>query len=702
MSPVSGCGLAVPQMRTDKKVGPQSANPGETDHYQTTAASSQSNGDGHQSTSPEADVRLFFDVLYGGGTGFCHVVYGKDPYCDGDKPPRFRFWSEKHERHAFAYPDDADAAVAKALELSARGLDVYVSTSLMRTGVSREKTQTAGLWCLHADIDHTGLNLDAVADLGWCAIASGTVGHYHLYIPLSEPITEALFAALQNPLVELVGGDAKKAGNDVLRPPCTRNFKPTVDKGDPLAVHWAVRPTGGRISPRTLAAQAGVDFDHPGPPPGGGAKANGGAKAKKTGDTTGAKAATNGEAPNGEPVNLALYPKVLKALRLVTTNPPDRSVDAYRILCACVDDGLTKAQGGWALRRRDDLAEWLDGNDAGELERTWEKITQRRADDKDDGAQPDPAMTGAAFILDAPTEVPALWGQGADVLWPEGEGLMIAGVIGLGKTTLAGQLVHAQLFGGDVLDLPVRTIEGRILYLAMDRPRQIARSLRRQFREEDRAVVSKQLVVRPGPPPEDLAKAPKLLAEMAEQYGADYVYVDSVKDAAIGLSEDEVGAAYNRGRQLLLASGRNICELHHPIKTKGKTPSSIDDVYGSTWLTAGCGSVILLVGNPGDQVFKLLHVKPCVDKVGPFSLLHDRDAGQITIFEKVDLVKLTETNLLKGITAKAAAIVLNETAKPTPAEIESARYKLDKLVGKGLRRQEGEKGRGHATTWFRA
>lgn len=91
-------------------------------HRQDQAADAvQSNGDRGQSTSPEADVRLFLDMLYGGGTGFCHVVYGKDPYRDGDKPPRFRFWSEKHERHAFAYPADADAAVAKVLEFLRAG-----------------------------------------------------------------------------------------------------------------------------------------------------------------------------------------------------------------------------------------------------------------------------------------------------------------------------------------------------------------------------------------------------------------------------------------------------------------------------------------------------------------------------------------------------------------------------------------------------
>ena len=370
----------VAPMRTEAEKEGGGPGPRAATHYQNrsphrqdqAADAVQSNGDRGQSTSPEADVRLFLDMLYGGGTGFCHVVYGKDPYRDGDKPPRFRFWSEKHERHAFAYLDDADAAVAKVLELSAWGLDVYVSTSLMRTGVSREKTQTAGLWCLHADIDHTGLSLHAVAQLGWCAIASGTVGHYHLYIPLTEPITEALFQALQNPLVELVEGDAKKAGNDVLRPPCTYNFKPTLDGGDPVPVKWAVRPTGRRHNPRTLAAQADVDFDHPAPPlPSGsgrgGAKANGAAKAKKT-----------GERAKAEEFDLDKFPEVKAALN---KDSGDRSADTYGVLAACYRAHLTFAQGCWVVYQSPQLSERLD--DRGEdheidLQRCWRVIEDQQ------------------------------------------------------------------------------------------------------------------------------------------------------------------------------------------------------------------------------------------------------------------------------------------------------------------------------------
>lgn len=129
-------------------------------------------------------------------------------------------------------------------------------------------------------------------------------------------------------------------------------------------------------------------------------------------------------------------------------------------------------------------------------------------------------VDGARFILDRPATVPAVWGKGTQVLWAEGEALMIAGGQGLGKTTLAGQLVRALLGVGDgaVLGLPVACQGEPVLYLAMDRPRQIARSLGRQFTEADRAALG-GLLVRPGPPPADMAAHPLLLAGAPQALG---------------------------------------------------------------------------------------------------------------------------------------------------------------------------------------
>jgi hypothetical protein len=51
------------------------------------------------------------------------------------------------------------------------------------------------------------------------------------------------------------------------------------------------------------------------------------------------------------------------------------------------------------------------------------------------------------------------------------------------------------------------------------------------------------------------------------------------------------------------------------VKARKPTP---DDVYGSTWLTAGTGSVILLHGEPGDPIVSMHHLKKPVAEGGPY------------------------------------------------------------------------------------
>ncbi len=251
---------------------------------------------------------------------------------------------------------------------------------------------------------------------------------------------------------------------------------------------------------------------------------------------------------------------------------------------------------------------------------------------------------GASFILDIPHTIPALWGEGQRVLWPEGESLMICGLPGLGKTTLAGMLIRAQLggVGQQVLGLRVAPQPGKILYLAMDRPAQIARSLHRQFDETRRDVLGDRLVVWKGPPPADVAANPHLLAELAERAGASVVYLDSVKDAAVGLSEDAVGAGYNRARQHLLNKGVELAELHHTVKHSagGGQPGTVADVYGSVWLSSGTGSIILLTGQPGDPIVGFRHIRQPAEEVGPLRLSHDETSGTMSILSGTDPVEV--------------------------------------------------------------
>lgn len=309
---------------------------------------------------------------------------------------------------------------------------------------------------------------------------------------------------------------------------------------------------------------------------------------------------------------------------------------------------------------------------------------------------------GDAFVLEVPVTPPAVWGHGDAVGWAEGEALMLVGPPGVGKTTLVVQLVAARLgLDSDVLGLPVQPGTRRVLYLAMDRPPQIARAMARVFREEHRHTLTEGLVVWKGPPPADLARSPEMLSEMCLRADADTVVVDSLKDAVLKLSDDEAGSGYNRARQQALIAGVQIVELHHQRKAGGdnKKPTKLDDVYGSAWLTAGAGSVIGLWGEAGDPVVQLTHLKQPMEPLGPWQIIHDHAAGRSDVHYETDVLRMVGQRGIAGLTPQALARSLFSTGRPTPSEVEKARRKLDKYVSGGLLiRRGGQRGGGHHRT----
>lgn len=304
----------------------------------------------------------------------------------------------------------------------------------------------------------------------------------------------------------------------------------------------------------------------------------------------------------------------------------------------------------------------------------------------DAGDAPARLKDGATFILDAPQNVPAVWGFGDEVFWATGEALMIVGPPGVGKTTLTGQLVRGLLgLEQSVLGLHVAPASGRVLYLAMDRPAQIARALRRAFTEDERGVLADNLRVWEGPPPGDVARHTDLLVTLAHLAGATAVIVDSLKDAAVGLTEDEIGAGYNRARQTALANGIQVLELHHLVKRgpNGNKPNTLADVYGSAWLTAGAGSVLLLWGAAGDPMVEAVHLKQPAAEVGPLRLLHDHAAGATSVIGGGSLTEIVASAGAKGMAAKDAARAVYQADDPSKSEVEKTRNKLKRLAAKG-------------------
>jgi hypothetical protein len=218
-------------------------------------------------------------------------------------------------------------------------------------------------------------------------------------------------------------------------------------------------------------------------------------------------------------------------------------------------------------------------------------------------------ISGAAFALDAPTRIASIWGSGTNVLWAAGEPALLYGPDGVGKTTLTQQLVLRLVGIGPprLLGHAVPRAEGKVLYLALDRHPQAARSMRRMVTEQDRETLDERFVVWQGTAPFDLVRHPESLAEFAHERGAGVVVIDSLKDIAPKLSDEDTGGAINRAWQLCVEAGVEVLSLHHPRKAQAdnKKPRTLADVYGSRWLTAGCGSVLLLWGDAGDPVVEL-------------------------------------------------------------------------------------------------
>jgi replicative DNA helicase len=300
-------------------------------------------------------------------------------------------------------------------------------------------------------------------------------------------------------------------------------------------------------------------------------------------------------------------------------------------------------------------------------------------------------VDGATFVLGAPDHVPAVWGHdGAEVIWPEDEYLLVTGPVGVGKTTIVQQVIRARLgLADEVLGYAVKASARNVLLLALDRPAQIARSMKRMFGEGDQEVLERRLkVVTAGLG--DVIADPAYLARLVERNDADSLIVDALKDTATPLTDDVVGSSISTALRRAVAAGAQTVAVHHHRKATGenKKPSMIDDVYGSKWITAGAGSVVCIWGQPSDLVVELLHLKAPAEDVGPLKRIHDHRAGRTTLHEHATVRDLfVASDLTSGITAPDIARIVYDKAKPTANEIEKVRRKLERYVEEGFARR---------------
>lgn len=247
-----------------------------------------------------------------------------------------------------------------------------------------------------------------------------------------------------------------------------------------------------------------------------------------------------------------------------------------------------------------------------------------------------PSVDADTFVFDTPDDVPAVWGvDGKKVLWARGQGLIVLASQGVGKTTLALRLVEGLLgLSESVLELPIRRAEKNVLYMAMDRPQQISGAMKRVFYMHGRVLTARGLRVLTGPPPKDLGRNPDFLLEACLEMDAGFVIVDSLKDGVLGLSNEEVAQGWNRAVQLCLREGVEVCVLHHPPKGKYADPekvADVDDAYGSTFVTAGMGSVIQMWAKADSAYVELSQLKFPAGKLSPLLLRRDNREGSFEV-----------------------------------------------------------------------
>jgi len=227
-----------------------------------------------------------------------------------------------------------------------------------------------------------------------------------------------------------------------------------------------------------------------------------------------------------------------------------------------------------------------------------------------------------------------LWGTGETILLARGESLMIAGREGVGKTTIAAQVARARLGGLDPLGVPWRVLghlvdpledaDAVVVYLALDRPRQVARLLAAMFEGQPDEVRSRMLVIRaPALEAVQAGRAAFLEWLLAQVDGRPIglAILDSLKDVMLKPTSDEEAGRWHVIRSAIVGElDVPLIELHH-LKKRTEEGGN-DSVFGSALLTAGPGSILQIHGRPGDGDYLLEHTKMPAWQQPPLKITH--------------------------------------------------------------------------------
>ena len=325
----------------------------EADETQTQAASATRIPE----SSAQDDVLDYLDAVFGDGEGYVMVLVGIDGYIS-------KTGAYDHARYvpgAFEWPAQRDELIDAIGDFSPEA-DFYLCPYLMPEEKRSKYLDGIDMRMIHADGDGK-VDIDKVREINGFAVGSGTPGHAHVYVSLSESVERHEHERLCRALgIYLGDADAKISTSDVLRPPGTLNHKARARGQQSRSVEWLVRPDGARWDPEALAALLDAD------------KVDVRKSTRRERDTY----------DYGEPFDLSRYPKIKAAIDEMSLRADelgtDRSFDTFRVVAAVKDAGLTIVNAEWAVRQRGDLAERLDDRGDDDLLTCWDRVEEKEGD----------------------------------------------------------------------------------------------------------------------------------------------------------------------------------------------------------------------------------------------------------------------------------------------------------------------------------
>jgi hypothetical protein len=260
---------------------------------------------------------------------------------------------------------------------------------------------------------------------------------------------------------------------------------------------------------------------------------------------------------------------------------------------------------------------------------------------------------GADIVAAADATVPGVWGEHPHVLWAKGEAFMIAGSTGTGKTTLAQQILLRRMGvkTEPLFDLAIETSVRPVLYLAIDRENQAARSFRRMASELPRGRLLWHADLGLYNPTNDV---PERFIDWLMMHRCGTLVIDSLY-ALIGSGKDEMLGWYTQMVRALGQAEIELLVLHHFRKGSGEEGGAlIDRVYGGAQVTWSAGSVLAISGEPGDDEVEAYHVKQPGKTCGPWTLRHDHEQGVTSAAKHpspIEMLRILGHGSLKDIAA---------------------------------------------------